>query len=330
MQIKNIPFNLFVIPLLAVILTGYGDNSASTSAPPVATVDPNLLQKSKYAPSIAIYGFGDSSFVSTTDTVKIAGASNSSSGKAITLTPNLNSKDLSAIALDANGFYSITTKLVPGDNTLILTAKEKDGLTKTKKVVLLFVENSTISTDFSLDVDSVAESHTKTLTASISFNGRQVQTVDVISYPAGVVVASMKDDGTLPDRMKADNVYTSNFSFTASVTGNKCFRAKVTLLNNETHQTGIDCLSIFKLQTNETVNISNAIGKSIVSLISKESPNITQVEKSKNVINTIKKNKKYNDTFETLEYDEIGNIYWITKDGVSGAHLVVTKGTRGL
>jgi len=328
----NIVFSIFA---LSGCGGGSGGNSSATNATPVTqpvVANANLFQKSSIAPSIAIYGFGDSSFVSTTATVTINGASNSPSGKNITLTPNLNGKDASPATLDANGFYSFTLTLIPGDNTIVLTAKEADGLTKTKQVMVSYAPNSTIAKDFSLDVNSVAESDTKTLTAKLSFSdSSQVKTVDVLSYPAGAVVASMKDDGTLPDEIKADGLYTSNFNFTASATGNKCFRAKIMLFNGESYFSGDSCLETYTKKSILDYEISSAASDLVITKFNKlNTSSLSKQDKAAKIVGEIKSTEQFDTYFKSMHFDDKGNIFWILKSGLPGSLMVDTLGTKSI
>jgi hypothetical protein len=311
------------------LLTACGGGGSNDAATKVAMGDPNLIQNSSLSPSIEIYGFGESGFVSATKTVVIRGSSYSPSGGIVTLTPNLNSKDLDTATLSSNGYYAISIDLEVGDNTLMLTAKDKNGLTESRKVILSYSPNSSISEDFYLDTKSIAEGETKTITAKISFSEIiSIKSVEIFSYPDNLSLGSMTDNGVLPDEIKADGLFTGKFGFSTNGSASKCFRAKITNISNASYSSGVACVRSFKLQTNETINYSTNIEKAISYLIDKQSTNLNDAEKAKNIVATIKANSNFNTSFKSLTYDTSGAIYWITKDGVSGSYF--PKNRRGL
>lgn len=324
------------IALSTLLLTACGgadraDTTTSSGAQPTVAAD-IAFDKSNVPPSLAVYGLGDSTFVSAKDAVTIRGGSNSLAGKKITLTPQLNGKALDNVALDAQGLYEFNAKLALGDNRFSLTAQDEDGLVTNKEFVIAYIPEATISKDFKLDVKSMAAGENKTLTAEMAFSDvSRIQKVEILSSQAEGAVGVMKDASPLAAESLSDRVYKGNVNVVANGQNAQCFKAQVTLTTGQKYVSSSSCVDVYTKKSNTDYEISSAARNMVVAKFNKlKNSNLPRVEKAKKVVQEIKSNKKFNDYFESMNIDAEGNIFWVMKSGLVGSLMSATAGTKAV
>lgn len=314
MKLSLFCFLIVTSLILSGCVGGSNSNDASTSI-----TDQNYFQVSSLQPTITIYGVDSESIVTSSKFFSVNGAIASPSLKKLTLTVKINGGN-HEYTLGDNGIFQAPLVLIDGTNTVDFSVSEDGGFVVNRYLKIIYQKDSKINSDISLSATDFISGETTDLVSEIGFSdASDILKVDLFSRKTSALVTSMLDDGSLPDEIKSDGVYTTKFSYLADI-GSNCFYAVVTKKSGGQYQSSTICGDGYKKQTNESINRSAAVGQSIAYLMNADKTDRSPVEKASDVVKKLKSNSNYADTFKSLNYDADGSIFWTTKDGMNGIH----------
>ena len=224
-----------------------------TNVTPVSMV-PKIL-------GIAVMGLGESILVTNTESVTISGVAESDVDIEKVSYQNL-SNSTSGDAVGTTE-WSANVALTEGENHLRFSVLAAGGETASIETTLTYFQALDFTTNLRLNREIIYqdEDGVEVIANIGTSNTNDPQlSLNRIDGDAGqesqTVVGELKDDGTLPDEIEGDGIYSGSFVFDGSEEGHYCYRVQVSDDKSNVYQSEQECIWLTNRYTNEQVDNS--------------------------------------------------------------------------
>lgn len=269
-----------IVTLVAFLLVIIGCGGGSSSSPdvtptPTPVVIPTLPPVVTPAPtpvptpiptnpvittgSIVIMGLGDTILVTDQSTVTISGVAESNVG--IKHIEFLN--DTTGVSGTATGTENWSAQIVlnQGDNKLIFTAVFNDNSKMDISTVLTYYPGLKFTSALTLSEKVLYKNEAKDITFTIGINKEAAQNVKLYEANEDGTIISEKtellDDGTLPDEIEKDGIFTAKVNVNSNTEGKLCYRAGVLSGTTVDYYSETQCALVTEHYS--SANISSAV-----------------------------------------------------------------------
>ena len=268
-------------------------------------------------------------FVTNQDYQIISGYVYSSMNNSINKVICENSLNDTKVIANGKKKWDANISLDIGDNPVqchVITLNGQNIATKT--VIITYYPNSSFTMPLSFNENTYFNDEDKKITVHIGIDYNTSKNIDVKLYKVDSdnklmdVVGNIKDDGTLPDEIDKDGVFTAQFTLENSNFGKYCYRVGVKYGMQEEYFSSVKCITIVKHITQDQMQDFMSIGEDIQKIYAEN--NNTKIAAQK-AYDALKNDPRIgaigiNDDKESLWYVSI--------DGIAGGYSVFKEGKK--
>lgn len=304
-----------IVPIIttALLLTacnGGGDSNQSSSPPAVAMANTT---------SIAIQGLGNDIKVTNQPSVTIQGQADTDGQVNSVLYANLTNGS-SGTATGTNQ-WSANIALAVGDNTLQFTANAASGEKVSVTTVVTYFPNLALATPLTLGVDVAYTGEATNAIITLGDSNTSSKSISLLSVDSSGkelgVIGTIADNGTLPDEIQGDGIFTGSANISSSSSGQQCFRAKVTPSGGDPYLSEVRCITITPhytaAQVNTAVGFADAAEQQYAAALKAGK---TQAEAATQVASALKSNADVGAAGSSND----GGVWWISQSGILGVY----------
>ena len=293
------------------------------------------LPDSSTSLSITPIGLGESILVTDQSSIAVNGVADSNVG--ISKVEVLNQSTATTVQATGTTSWSAPVSLQSGDNSLVFTVYSGDGSAVAQaSATVTYYPNLAFNTALTLSDNVVYVNEPKSvwvkigLPKSVTVNNPVVKLYQ--SDQSGSVSSElgvMADNGTLPDEIQSDGVYTLGQTLTPTEVGYACYRAGV--LNAEG-------TAVAYYSENKCIWETNHFGNDAVSAavsLGNQAKQIYQAAlqsggTSQSAAAAVVDQLKLDPNVAQIQATQEGGVWWISKDGILGVyHPLVADSKAG-
>ena len=299
-------------------LTVTDDDGAQSTDSITVNVDP-----AEHALALAISGLGDSLKVTSEETESISGSFSSDyTLQSLTISNTTTNQQFEATVSD---IWEADITLAEGDNQLEITAISADGTEVSLLTEITYYPEVDFTTALQFDTDILyVGADATTVTGMIGSSNSNSPSIKLLDSD-GSEVAELVDDGTLPDEIQGDGIYTASFSAQATEAGDICYRVSLTDSTTAEYLSEQQCIWGAEAYTTEEVSTAVDIADAVKSVVDQSiSDNDSVQEAAEAALTSIQSNDDVAASGTTPD----GGVWWINTDGILGLHHPVVDGSK--
>ena len=216
------------------------------------------------------------------------------------------------------------TSVINGGITVI-TAVSADDTTVTLSTIVTYYPQVDFTTPLQFDTDILyVGADPSTITTTIGTGNVNSPVVKLLDE-SGNEVAELFDDGSLPDEIQGDGIFTAQFSGAASAVGAICYRILVADSTSATYTSEKQCIWGAEPYTPEQVALSVQIADAVKSSTdSSISDGESVQDAAQAALATIQANTNIGEAGVSPD----GGIWWVDENGILGVHHVIIEGSK--
>ena len=227
--------------------------------------------------------------------------------------------------------WDLNITLQMGDNEIECTAILTDNKTISKRMVTItYYENSTFTSLLDFEEDTFFVDETKVIKTNIGIDYNISKPIVVKLYEVdnngslNNVNFSMYDNGTLPDEIDKDGVFTVHAILDEPNPINHCYRVGVVYDNQNEFFSEIKCVKIIKHITQEQMQEFMSIGQDITQIYADNNDTKIAAQKAYDTL-------VYDDRIGAIGINEDGESLWyISEDGIAGGYSVFKEDKKSV
>ena len=276
--------------------------------------------------SIAIIGLGESIKVTNTTPATFAGYADSGIG--ISKVEFFNDTTGTSGTATGTTEWSAAIALKEGDNTLRFVATAKDKTTSEISTIVTYYPDLDFTTALSLSSDTVYIGESEDVTFTIGLGNTTDAVVKLYQTDENgenpVELGEMKDDGTLPDEIQGDGVFTLLQTISSIDEGHLYYRVGVTKGEKSYFS---ETASIWATQHFSSEQVQTAVStadsaKEIYDTAISESKTLEEAAKE------VKQSLSNDPNIGATDTTGVGGVWWITNDGILGLYHPTIDGEK--
>ena len=303
-------------------LTVKDDDDAQSTDDVIVTVQP-----AEHSLALAIQGFGESIKITSQTNVTIGGAVSSDYPLKFLKVANhtTNSEVDATLGISDSDTWQADFTLAKGDNEIVITAVSADDTTVTLSTIVTYYPQVDFTTPLQFDTDILyVGADPSTITTTIGTGNVNSPVVKLLDE-SGNEVAELFDDGSLPDEIQGDGIFTAQFSGSASAVGAICYRILVADSTSATYTSEKQCIWGAEPYTPEQVALSVQIADAVkASTDSSISDGESVQDAAQAALDTIQANTNIGEAGVSPD----GGIWWVDENGILGVHHVIIEGSK--
>ena len=312
--------------VFVVIMVGCGGGGGGSDTPPAVT-PPAASDPVTTSGSIVITGLGDTILVTDKDSVTISGVAESNIGiKHIEF-----SNDTAGTNGTANGTenWSAQIGLNKGDNKLTFTAVLQDNTKVKINTVLTYYPGLKFTSSLTLSEKVLYKTEAKEVTFTIGIDKEDTQNVKLYEVNKDGNVISEKaillDDGTLPDEIQKDGVFTAKVGITSNTEGKICYRAGVLSGTTVDYYSEIQCALVTEHYSSVSITTAVKLADDTKSTYDKA---LAGGSSHDDAMQLAADALKGNADIGTYGYAKDSGIWWISEEGILGGFHPALDGQK--
>lgn len=314
--------DIYETTTLHFTLTVKDDDDAQSTDDVIVTVEP-----AEHSLALAIQGFGESIKITSQTNVTIGGAVSSDYPLKLLKVANhtTNSEVDATLGISDSDTWQADFTLAKGDNEIVITAVSADDTTVTLSTIVTYYPQVDFTTPLQFDIDILyVGANPSTITTTIGTGNVNSPVVKLLDE-SGKEVAELFDDGSLPDEIQGDGIFTARFSGAASAVGAICYRILVADSTSATYTSEKQCIWGAEPYTPEQVALSVQIADAVkASTDSSISDGESVQDAAQAALNTIQANTNIGAAGVSPD----GGIWWVDENGILGVHHVIIEGSK--
>lgn len=231
----------------------------------------------------------------------------------------------------ANGtnVWDVNMSLQIGDNKIECTASLLDSNIISKKYVkVTYYENSAFTTPLNFEEDTFFVDEAKVIKSYIGIDYNTSKNINVKLYEVNEDGSlnntnfEMFDNGTLPDEIDKDGIFTVHATIDESNPSRHCYRVGVVYDNQSEFFSEIKCIKIVKHITQEQMDNFMSIGEDIKKIYTENNDTKIAAQKAYDAL--------VNDPrIGAIGINEDGESLWyVSVDGIAGGYSVFKEGKK--
>ena len=276
---------------------------------------------------IGIIGLGESVFVTNTATVTISGMADSDANIQKVTYGNLTN----STSGDATGTkdWSASVMLAEGDNRLRFSLVTDGGTGSVETTItyfpaLDFTTNLEFNKEFIYQGDQPSE-----VLVNIGTNNADNPQLSLRGAKSGAespALATLKDDGVLPDEIQGDGIYSGRFNFGETTNGEYCYRVHVTDTQSNAYHSEQECVWLVDRYTNEELDtVVSLADQAAMTYQAQVEQGATPPQAAAAVLAQLQQNARIG----TAGSSDDGGIWWVSTDGILGLYHPTFEGQKG-
>lgn len=314
--------DIYETTTLHFTLTVKDDDDAQSTDDVIVTVQP-----AEHSLALAIQGFGESIKITSQTNVTIGGAVSADYPlKSLKVANHTTNSEVDAtLGISDSDTWQADFALAKGDNEIVITAVSADDTTVTLSTIVTYYPQVDFTTPLQFDTDILyVGANPSTITTTIGTGNSNSPVVKLLDE-SGNEVAELFDDGSLPDEIQGDGIFTAQFSGAASAVGAICYRILVADSTSATYTSEKQCIWGAEPYTPEQVALSVQIADAVkASTDSSISDGKSVQDAVQAALNTIQANTNIGEAGVSPD----GGIWWVDENGILGVHHVIIEGSK--
>ena len=325
----NANFNKSNLTLgLHIITLTITDNDGATDIDTLnITVNP-IEEKNKNI-SIIFINDAASSFSTNQNSVLLEGFASSNIGiKSISCT---NKNLVQQIVAQGTQQWSATMPLAEGDNKIECVALANDNITTNKTdVTIVYYPNNSLTSLLNFSEDTFFTDEVKSITAQVGLDYDTASSIVVKLYEVDddnnikpAINYNMYDNGTLPDEIDKDEIFTVNFTLNEQSVSSRCYRVGVTKSGESEFFSEKECINVVDHITQEEMQEFMSTGEDIIEIYAQNSDPKVAAQKVYDLL--------INDSrvgAVGINEDE-ESVWYVSSSGIAGGYHPVKNGQKG-
>jgi hypothetical protein len=315
---------LSVVFIMVAVGCGGGGGSSDT---PVVTPPPPSSKPATTSGSIAIMGLGDTILVTNQETVTVSGVAESNIG--IKQIEFIN--ETTGINGTANGTDNWTAQipLNEGDNKLSFTAIFKDNSQTKITTTLTYYPGLKFTSGLTLSQKVLYIGEAQDITFKIGIDINDTKKAALYETDENGKVLSQKtvllDDGTLPDEIQKDGVFTAKVNLNSNNKGKLCYRVGVLTGTTVDYYSETECALVTEHYSNDVISVAIKLADDTKAAYEQA---IASGKSMSEAMQLAADKLKGNPEIGTYGYEEGSGIWWISKDGILGGFHPTLSGQK--
>ena len=288
-----------------------------------------MISKSPINISLTFINNASSSFTTNQNSLLLEGYASSNIGiKSISCVNKTTGQTLLATGTEQ---WSINASFVQGDNNIECQALANDNQTTSKtNVTVVYYSNSSFTALLDFSENTFFTDETKSITAHIGVDYNPTSTMSVKLYEVDDngnikpnVNYPMYDNGTLPDEIDKDEIFTVNFTLTEQDVTKKCYRVGVVEDGGTQYLSSKQCIDIVEHITQQQMQQFMSIGDDVEEVYENNSDAKVAAQI---VYNTLLNDPRIG----AVGINEDGEgVWYISVDGIAGGYSPLKSGYLG-
>jgi len=313
--------------VFVVIATGCGGGGGGASNPPANNPPQAPVSKVTTSGSIAIIGLGNTVLVTDQKDVTIKGVAESNIGiKQIEFSNDTTGNKGTASGTDN---WSAQIKLNEGDNKLTFIAVLKDDTKTQIDTVLTYYPGLKFTSALTLSQKVLYTGEAKDITFKIGIDINDTKNVALYETDENGKVLSKKavllDNGTLPDEIQKDGVFTAKVNLSSNNKGKLCYRAGVLTGTTINYYSETQCALVTEHYSNDIISAAIKLADDTKAAYEQA---IASGKSMEDAMQLAADALKGNPEIGTYGYEKDSGIWWISKDGILGGFHPTLNGQK--
>jgi hypothetical protein len=294
------------------------DNEGAVSTDNISVA----AEPAEHSLALSIQGFGHSMKVTSQSLVSLAGVYSADHPLQSISVTNQNTS-ITTVAIIDDG-WTADVSLLEGDNTLNITAVSADNTSINISTVVTYYPSIDFTTalQFDTSVLYVGDESTEVV-VSIGSSSVNSPTLTLLN-DADEDITVLLDNGTLPDEIEGDGIFTGKFDIAALVQGELCYRVKATTTEVE-YASELACIWGANAYTEEQVNASVSVADLAKATVDEYLINSDDVSAAaESALAAI----KALDNVAEASITPNGGLWWVDNSGILGMHHPNIDGSK--
>ena len=275
---------------------------------------------------ITIVGLGESVLVTDSQTVTIRGLADADIAISSVNYQNL-SNGVSGNAVGTHE-WSAELPLTEGDNQLLFSVRAADGSVASVDTVLTYFPTLDFTTDLALSNEVLYQNEQyvdviATIGTANFYN--PTLSLERIDGDQTTVVSTLLDNGSLPDEIEGDGIYSGTFAFGRNSIDRYCYRVTVTDSRPSSYHSERECIWLTEHYSRDQLENSADLADESASYYQLQ---ISQGATPEEGAAAVKARLVQEQRVAAAGYNQDGGIWWVSSAGILGVYHPVIEGFK--